>query len=121
MSVASEGRPPAALAAGLSLGLAVLGGFAAAWAGPEPSHPPVPLRCQLEGGPWQDCRMIVESLGERWSLAVGPDEVRFEHDGRGHVRMQRRGSDWVPVDAHWTADAALCWDGVCAKGDLPLD
>lgn len=87
----------------------------------EPQHPPVPLRCRLEGGPWQDCRMTVEGLGERWSLLVGSERLSFEHDGRGRVRMQRGSRDWRPVEAQWTADAALCWDGVCAKGEIPLD
>jgi len=30
-------------------------------------------------------------------------------------------SAWIPVDVHWSDDPALCWDGVCAQGDLPLD
>lgn len=91
----------------------------ASWA--EPLHPPVQLRCRLEGGPWQECRMSVERLGERWSLLVGRERLWFEHDGRGTVRMQRGSRDWRAVEAHWSADAVLCWDGVCAKGEIPLD
>jgi hypothetical protein len=82
--------------------------------------PPLALQCQLDGGPWRDCVMRIESIGQRWHLMVGREQVWFEHDGRGLVRM-RRGRGWVPVQPHWSADAALCWDGVCAKGEIPLD
>lgn len=87
----------------------------------EPQRPPVPVRCRLAGGPWQDCQMLIERIGERWCLVVGAERVWFEHDGRGRVRMLRGSGGWIPVDARWTADAALCWDGICAKGELPLD
>jgi hypothetical protein len=35
--------------------------------------------------------------------------------------MQHHGSGWRPVTAHWHDDTNLCWDGICARGDLPLD
>lgn len=108
------------------LSLAALASALMLWSAPpaswaEPQHPAVPLRCRLEGGPWQDCRMTVDRLGERWSLLVGSERLWFEHDGRGSVRMQRGNRDWRAVEAQWSADATLCWDGVCAKGDIPLD
>jgi hypothetical protein len=96
-------------------------GLAAAGRAEEAPLPPVALRCRLDGGPWRDCQMRVESVGERWSLVVGRERVWFEHDGRGQVRMQRGRRDWIPVQAHWDADTALCWDGICAQGDIPLD
>jgi hypothetical protein len=52
---------------------------------------------------------------------VGNQRIDFRHDGRGSVQMQRGGRGWQPVRAHWHDDTSLCWDGVCAKGDLPLD
>jgi hypothetical protein len=87
----------------------------------EPAVPAVELRCRLDGGPWRDCQMRIERMGERWSLVVGQERVWFVHDGRGLVRMQRGEQDWTPVEARWTPDTALCWDGICAKGDIPLD
>lgn len=87
----------------------------------EPLVAPVALQCRLDGGPWRHCQMRIESVGERWSLVVGRERVWFEHDGRGRVRMQRGRRDWIPVEARWTSDTALCWDGICAKGDIPLD
>jgi hypothetical protein len=105
-----------------SLLAAPLAGAISASAGQaEPLFPPVALQCRLDGGPWRDCLMRIESLGERWSLVVGTERVWFEHDGRGQVRMQRGRHDWIPVEAHWTADTALCWDGICAMGEIPLD
>lgn len=65
--------------------------------------------------------MEVERIGSRWWLVVGDQRIAFRHDGHGTVQMQRSGSPWQPVTAHWNADTSLCWDGVCARGDLPLD
>ena len=79
------------------------------------------LECRLQAGPWQRCRMEVEQLGSRWWLVVGDQRIEFRHDGRGSVRMQRQGGAWQPVTARWAEDTSLCWDGVCARGDLPLD
>lgn len=83
----------------------------------------VHLDCQLAGGPWQPCDMQVESIGERWRVQVGSRIYEFLHDGSGTVRMRqaRGGEGWREVQSSWTADAALCWDGLCARGDIPLD
>jgi hypothetical protein len=81
----------------------------------------VGLECRLASGPWQRCRMEVERIGSRWWLLVGDQRIDFRHDGRGSVQMQRSGSGWQPVTARWNPDTSLCWDGVCARGDLPLD
>ncbi|MEO1001694.1 MAG: hypothetical protein AAFX65_01110 [Cyanobacteria bacterium J06638_7] len=103
------------LAGSLSGGLSP----AASWA--EPQVPPLELQCRLDGGPWRDCQMRIERVGERWSLLVGRERVWFEHDGRGRVRMRRGRRDWTTVEPHWMADTALCWDGICAMGAIPLD
>ncbi len=81
----------------------------------------VPLRCRLDGGPWRDCVMVVERLGEAWQLLLGSEQFGFQHDGSGQVQMRRGQARWLPVQARWTADAALCWDGLCAQGNIPLD
>ncbi len=86
-------------------------------AGPES----IPLRCRMDGGPWQDCRMRVDQPGTLWSLKMRDDLIMFRHDGSGQIKMQRPRANWVNVEARWTADAALCWDGICAKGEIPLD
>jgi hypothetical protein len=82
---------------------------------------PLPLRCQVQGGPWRDCQMRVHNLGERWTLVVGREEFAFQHDGKGSIRMRTARSTWVPVQPRWREDATLCWDGVCAQGEIPLD
>jgi hypothetical protein len=81
----------------------------------------VPLRCQVNGGAWRDCQMVVEQVGALWQLVLGAERYGFAHDGRGLVRMRRGEGAWMTVEARWTADAALCWDGLCARGDIPLD
>jgi len=90
----------------------------------------VPLRCRVGNGPWQGCAMEVEQPGARWTLVVGQRRIGFRHDGSGTVRMQdpehgrQSGSHergWIPVETSWIAGPALCWNGVCAQGDLPLD
>lgn len=91
----------------------------------------LPLRCRLGGGPWQRCSMEVEQPGERWSLQVAGRRIAFRHDGSGTVTMQDPaptspasvgdGGAWVPVATTWIAGPALCWNGVCAQGDFPLD
>ncbi|MBE9153508.1 MULTISPECIES: hypothetical protein [unclassified Cyanobium] len=87
---------------------------------------PIPLRCRQSSGPWRACSLLVERLGERWSLLLDDQRLEFRHDGRGAVTMQRPSPGnpspvWIPVEARWTDDPALCWNGVCAQGDFPLD
>ena len=79
------------------------------------------LECRLGGGPWQPCRMEVEDIGLHWVLRVGEQRIDFRHSGDGAVRMQKGGGPWQPVTATWQPDTSLCWDGVCARGDIPLD
>jgi hypothetical protein len=81
----------------------------------------IPLECRLAAGAWQPCTMTVLQLGEHWWLQVGNQRLEFRSDGRGSVSL--RSGTGVPrsVQPVWSADQALCWDGVCAKGNLPLD
>lgn len=67
--------------------------------------------------------MEVEQPGVRWTLVVGQQRIGFRHDGSGTVQMQapRHASGWIPVATSWIAGPALCWNGVCAQGDIPLD
>jgi hypothetical protein len=81
----------------------------------------VPLRCQVNGGAWRDCQMVVEQVGALWQLVLGAERYGFQHDGSGLVRMRRGEGEWTLVQARWSADASLCWEGLCAQGDIPLD
>lgn len=81
----------------------------------------VPLECRLDAGAWIPCTMAVEQLGEHWWISAGNVRVDFRADGRGGVAMRRGQAPWRAVSASWTAEAALCWDGVCARGAIPLD
>ena len=117
---------PAAWIAGLLLGLGLLLPLAAGQRavaqdqGPMPL-PAVPLQCRLGNGPWRNCRMEVKDVGLHWELRIGEERFVFRHSGDGAVRMQKGAGPWQPVTASWQADASLCWDGVCAKGNIPLD
>lgn len=71
-------------------------------------------------GPWQPCRMRVEQVGTHWYLLIGNQQVEFRHDGDGLVRVRQQGA-WRSVTSRWEADTSLCWDGYCARGDIPLD
>lgn len=79
------------------------------------------LHCRLAAGPWRHCRMALDADGLGWQLQIGAEQIRFRHDGRGAVTMERSGQAWQPVEARWLSDASLCWDGVCARGQIPLD
>jgi hypothetical protein len=35
--------------------------------------------------------------------------------------QMRASAAWIPVESTWIAGPALCWNGVCAQGDIPLD
>lgn len=74
--------------------------------------------------------MEVEQPGSRWTLVMGLRRIGFRHDGSGTVRMQdpelkqligAGDRSWIPVQTSWIAGPALCWDGICAQGDIPLD
>lgn len=95
-------------------------------AGPEPlgaapSQRAIPLECRLGQGPWQSCRMEVMEIGSRWALVVGGQRWEFRHDGQGGVTVQHGGGAWRLVSSRWVERDSLCWDGVCARGAIPLD
>jgi hypothetical protein len=80
----------------------------------------IPLECRLGAGPWQQCRMRVEEMGAHWFLLVGDRRIEFRHDGSGTVTMGEGGQS-RPVTSRWLEDRSLCWDGTCARGEIPLD
>ena len=99
----------------LVLGL-LLGGL------PAVAEQRVPLECSLDAGAWRLCTMQVERIGQHWWITSGSERIEFRHDGRGGITMRRaQNSSWRAVTPNWTADSALCWDGVCARGAIPLD
>jgi hypothetical protein len=65
--------------------------------------------------------MRVERLGEHWWLELGGRLIEFRHDGHGGVTMRWSGGPWQPVNSRWQPDGCLCWDGICARGAIPLD
>ena len=75
--------------------------------------------------------MEVEQPGVRWTLVLGKRRIAFRHDGSGTVQMwdpaqtaaeaPGEARAWRPVETTWIAGPALCWNGVCAQGDVPLD
>ena len=81
---------------------------------------PIPLDCRLGTGPWQSCHMEVIEVGRRWFLVVQNQRIEFRHDGTGQVLMGRSGR-WQTVNPRWGEDQSLCWDSLCARGDIPLD
>ncbi len=81
----------------------------------------VALQCRVADGPWQECQMQVEELGLHWFLLVGGQRIEFRHDGRGRVTMLKPSGSWQPVNSRWVENTDLCWDGICARGDIPLD
>lgn len=114
------GRPAglAALLASMTMLLGLL--FSAGWSPPVLSQE-VPLQCRLGSGPWRPCRMEVQDMGLHWFLQIGTQRIEFRHSGDGAVRMQKGEGPWQPVTAVWRPDTSLCWDGLCARGDIPLD
>ncbi|MCP9850559.1 hypothetical protein KBY88_12180 [Cyanobium sp. Morenito 9A2] len=81
----------------------------------------VPLSCRIGQGPWRSCVMTVSAPGVRWRLQVGDERIEFRHDGSGRVTLQRPGARAQLVSGRWIAAQTLCWDGICARGELPLD
>ena len=99
----------------------LVAGQGARAAGPPPTAQAIPLECRLEQGPWQPCRMEVVTIGSQWSLVVGAQRWEFRHDGSGRVTMRHGAGSWRPVSSRWDDRNSLCWNGVCARGDIPLD
>jgi hypothetical protein len=81
----------------------------------------LPLECQLKQGPWQPCTLTIEQMGAHWWLQIGEQRLVFHSDGRGSVTLSDPTGVSRTVQPVWTAQRELCWDGVCTKGDFPLD
>jgi hypothetical protein len=81
----------------------------------------LPLECQLHQGPWQPCTLTIEQMGEHWWLQIGEQRLVFRSNGRGTITMSGPAGVRRTVQPVWTAQRELCWDGVCTKGDFPLD
>lgn len=81
----------------------------------------VPLECQLHQGPWRPCTLTIEQMGEHWWLQIGEQRLVFHSNGRGSVTLSDQAGVSRTVEPVWTAQRELCWDGVCTKGDVPLD
>ena len=83
-----------------------------------------PLQCRLADGPWQPCTIRVEAPADklflRWTIELGARRIDFRHDGSGTVQMLAS-AGWIAVETSWIAGPALCWNGLCARGDIPLD
>ena len=117
------GTGPAPAPANASLGSASLSQASMLEPGPSPLVAPllVPLQCRLAAGAWQNCTMRVDRLGEHWWLELGRRRIEFRHDGHGGMAMRWPGGPWKPVNSRWNSDGSLCWDGICARGAIPLD
>jgi hypothetical protein len=115
----------AALVVVLAAGGLVPAALHAAPAAAEPSgserNLSIPLQCRLGNGTWQPCQMDVMAVGSHWTLQVGDQRLEFRHDGRGGVTMQQGSGGWRTVSSRWEQPLDLCWDGVCARGAIPLD
>jgi len=84
--------------------------------------PTDPLTCRLDQGPWLPCVLQLDADGLGWRLTIVTQQsLQFKHDGFGRVSMRRGSAPWQAVEARWLADASLCWNGVCARGPIPLD
>ena len=86
----------------------------------------VALQCQFNGGAWKTCLMQVQEIGRSWRIEIGQDTLLFRHDGSGAIAMKQRSRPWRLVQTRWIAvppstQLALCWDGLCALGAVPLD
>ena len=81
----------------------------------------VPLECRIGEGGWSPCTMTIQRFGEHWWLQVGTQRLEFRSDGRGSITVSGGNGVRRSVQPVWREPGSLCWDGICAKGDLPLD
>ena len=82
----------------------------------------ITLECRQHRQAWHTCRFDSEVPGAEWQLAFENQTVRFQHDGSGTMRMQVGDqTPWTPARARWVAERTLCWNEVCARGEIPLD
>lgn len=124
----TQNRCSGAAARGVSLISAALlgvlgvgqGGYAAVVA--QNGLQDVTLQCRLHAGPWSTCTMRIERIGEHWWLDINGEVLEFRHDGRGLITVKSSSGRVQQVQGHWDqASSALCWDGICTLGAVPLD
>ena len=88
---------------------------------PARAQQELPLECRLGDGAWRACTMTIARTGEHWWLQVGSRRLEFRSDGRGAITLSSGAGPGRSVVPAWQPDRALCWDGVCARGEFPLD
>ena len=82
----------------------------------------VTMECRNADQAWSPCQYVSEQPGARWELAFSNQIVRFQHDGSGSMEMKiGERAPWARVEARWRPDGTLCWNTVCARGNIPLD
>ena len=114
-------HPLAALIRALSP-LAVLTTAALGTAAPALPAISVSMECRRQHQDWRICRFESDQQGASWQLAFEDRTVRFRHDGSGRMRMQLNDdSAWTSVQPRWIAERTLCWNEICARGEIPLD
>ena len=88
----------------------------------QPNLAKAELECRHEAGEWTPCQMEVESMANRWWLSFANQRFNFRNDGKGRMTMKiGKDSRWKLVKPRWVADRTLCWDEICARGEIPLD
>ena len=88
----------------------------------QPSLATAELECRHEAGDWQPCQMGIERMGNRWWPNFSDQRFNFQNDGKGRMTMRiGKDSGWKLVQPRWVADRTLCWNEVCARGEIPLD
>lgn len=102
-------------------GLALAAAAQALLAAPARAQQELPLECRLGDGAWRACTMTIARAGEHWWLQVGSRRLEFRSDGRGAITLSSGAGPGRSVVPAWQPDRALCWDGVCARGEFPLD
>jgi hypothetical protein len=90
-------------------------------AAPARAQQELPMECRLGDGTWRACTMTIARAGEHWWLQVGSRRLEFRSDGRGAITLSSGAGPGRAVVPAWQPDRALCWDGVCARGEFPLD
>ncbi|WP_411871615.1 hypothetical protein [Vulcanococcus limneticus] len=88
---------------------------------PATAQQQLPLECRLGDGAWRACTMTIARAGEHWWLQVGSRRLEFRSDGQGSITLSTGAGPGRSVMPAWQPDRALCWDGVCARGEFPLD
>lgn len=80
------------------------------------------IECKDMTDVWMPCEITIETIGKAWWLNFSDQKFSFQHDGSGEVSMKgSKEQNWKKVQARWVSNKTLCWDQVCARGEIPLD